>query len=58
MSGVSGTLLQPQLVRRAGLYGEAPSYEAQVVAQNAQARAKGPGDIDKLMRAGNTWAVT
>ncbi len=36
----------------------APSYEAAVAAQNAQARAKGPGDIDKLMRAGNTWSVT
>ena len=36
----------------------APSYEAQVAAQNAQARAKGPGDLDKLMRAGNTWSVT
>ena len=36
----------------------APSYESQVVAQTAQARAKGPGDLDKLMRAGNTWSVT
>jgi 2-oxoglutarate ferredoxin oxidoreductase subunit beta len=34
------------------------SYEAAVSAQEAQAKAKGPGDLDKLMRAGNTWAVT
>ena len=36
----------------------ATSYEAAVAAQEAQAKAKGPGDLDKLMRAGNTWAVT
>jgi 2-oxoglutarate ferredoxin oxidoreductase subunit beta len=36
----------------------APSYETAVAAQDAQARAKGPGDIDKLMRGGNTWQVT
>jgi len=34
------------------------SYEAAVAAQEAQAKAKGPGDLDKLMRGGNTWAVT
>jgi 2-oxoglutarate ferredoxin oxidoreductase subunit beta len=36
----------------------APSYETAVQAQDAQARAKGAGDLDKLMRAGNTWSVT
>ena len=35
----------------------ATSYDAAVSAQDAQARAKGPGDLDKLMRAGNTWSV-
>lgn len=36
----------------------AQSYETAVAAQQATARAKGPGDLDKLMRAGNTWQVT
>ncbi len=36
----------------------AMSYEAAVKAQEAEAKAKGPGDLDKLMRAGNTWSVT
>ena len=36
----------------------APSYETAVAAQDAVARAKGPGDLDKLMRSGNTWQVT
>jgi len=36
----------------------AQSYEQAVVEQEAQAKAKGPGDIDKLMRTGNTWSVT
>jgi len=35
----------------------ATSYESAVAAQEAQAKAKGPGDLDKLMRAGNTWQV-
>ena len=35
----------------------AQSYDAGVVAQEQAARAKGPGDLDKLMRAGNTWEV-
>ena len=34
------------------------SYDAAVGAQDALIRAKGPGDLDKLMRAGNTWSVT
>jgi 2-oxoglutarate ferredoxin oxidoreductase subunit beta len=33
------------------------SYEVQVKAQEQSAKAKGPGDLDKLMRSGNTWAV-
>ena len=33
------------------------SYEAAVKAQEDVAKAKGPGDLDKLMRAGNTWSV-
>ncbi len=36
----------------------ATSYDSAVAAQDALARAKGPGDLDKLMRAGNTWSVT
>ena len=36
----------------------APSYETAVQAQDTQARAKGAGDLDKLMRAGNTWTVS
>jgi 2-oxoglutarate ferredoxin oxidoreductase subunit beta len=35
----------------------APSYETVVAGQNETAKAGGPGDIDKLMRAGNTWSV-
>lgn len=35
----------------------AQSYEAAVLAQNEKAKANGPGDLDKLMRAGNTWSV-
>ncbi len=35
----------------------APSYELQVKAQDDAARAKGPADLDKLMRAGKTWVV-
>ncbi|MSQ85223.1 MAG: 2-oxoacid:ferredoxin oxidoreductase subunit beta [Alphaproteobacteria bacterium] len=35
----------------------APSYELQVKAQDDVSRAKGPGDLDKLMRAGKTWVV-
>jgi 2-oxoglutarate ferredoxin oxidoreductase subunit beta len=35
----------------------APSYELQLKAQDDAARAKGPGDLDKLMRAGKTWIV-
>lgn len=36
----------------------APSYEQQVKAQNEAAMAKGPGDIDKLLRGGKTWTVS
>lgn len=35
----------------------AQSYETAVSEQNEKARSGGPGDIDKLMRAGNTWSV-
>jgi 2-oxoglutarate/2-oxoacid ferredoxin oxidoreductase subunit beta len=35
----------------------APSYELQVKAQDDTARAKGPADLDKLLRAGKTWVV-
>jgi len=35
----------------------AQSYETVVSEQNEKAKAGGPGDIDKLMRAGNTWSV-
>lgn len=35
----------------------APSYELQVKAQNDAALAKGPGDLDKLLRGGKTWTV-
>ena len=36
----------------------ATSYESAVVAQEDAVKAKGPGDLDKLMRTGNTWAVS
>jgi 2-oxoglutarate ferredoxin oxidoreductase subunit beta len=36
----------------------AASYETAVKAQDDAVRAKGPGDLDKLMRAGNTWQVS
>ncbi|MBL8642887.1 MAG: 2-oxoacid:ferredoxin oxidoreductase subunit beta [Rhodospirillaceae bacterium] len=36
----------------------AQSYEQQVKEQNDAALAKGPGDIDKLLRAGKTWTVS
>ncbi len=35
----------------------AQSYDAAVVEQNKKAIAAGTGDLDKLMRAGNTWTV-
>jgi len=35
----------------------APSYEQQLKEQDDAAKAKGPGDIDKLLRAGKTWVV-
>ncbi len=35
----------------------AQSYETAVAAQTEKAKADGSGDIDKLMRAGNTWSV-
>jgi 2-oxoglutarate/2-oxoacid ferredoxin oxidoreductase subunit beta len=35
----------------------APSYEMAVIAQMAQARIDGPGDLEALMRGGNTWQV-
>mgnify|MGYP003645988122 CR=1 FL=1 len=35
----------------------AQSYDAAVVEQNKKAIAGGAGDLDKLMRAGNTWSV-
>jgi len=36
----------------------ATSYDAAVTAQDATVRAKGPGDLDKPMRGGNTWQVS
>jgi len=36
----------------------APSYELQLKAQDDAARAKGPGDLDKMMRTGKTWVVS
>ena len=36
----------------------ATSYESAVVAQEDAVKAQGPGDLDKLMRTGNTWAVS
>ncbi len=60
LAGLLSALRPPQFPEILGVIycDPAPSYEAQVAAQNAQARAKGPGDLDKLMRAGNTWSVT
>ena len=36
----------------------APSYERAVRAQVDAAKAKGLGDLDALLRAGNTWTVS
>ncbi len=36
----------------------AQSYEQQVQSQNEMAMSKGPGDIDKMMRAGKIWTVS
>ena len=60
LAGMLSALRPPQFPEVLGVIycDPAPSYEAQVVAQAVQARAKGPGDLDKLMRAGNTWTVT
>ena len=33
------------------------SYEAAVADQSERAKVNGPGDLDKLMRASNTWVV-
>jgi len=59
VAGLLAALRVPQFPEVLGvLYCDpATSYETAVVAQNDQARAKGPGDLDKLMRAGNTWSV-
>ncbi|MCA9687113.1 MAG: 2-oxoacid:ferredoxin oxidoreductase subunit beta, partial [Myxococcales bacterium] len=35
----------------------APSYDASVLAQVEQAQAKGPGNLDALLRSGHTWQV-
>jgi 2-oxoglutarate ferredoxin oxidoreductase subunit beta len=35
----------------------APSYESAVLAQVAQAKGKGLGDLDRLLRSGHTWTV-
>src|ERR1700744_4627145 len=52
LAGLLASLRPPQFPEILGVIycDPAPSYESQVVAQIAQARAKGPGDIGKLMR--------
>lgn len=34
-----------------------PSYDSAVSTQNADASAKGPADVDRLLRSGHTWKV-
>jgi 2-oxoglutarate ferredoxin oxidoreductase subunit beta len=60
LAGLLAALRPPQFPEVLGVIycDPAPSYETAVAAQDAVARAKGPGDLDKLMRAGNTWQVT
>ena len=61
LAGMLAALRPPQFPEILGVIycNPAPmSYEAAVVAQETQAKAKGPGDLDKLMRGGNTWQVT
>ena len=36
----------------------APSYEVAVREQVETAKSKGLGDLDVLLRSGNTWTVT
>jgi 2-oxoglutarate ferredoxin oxidoreductase subunit beta len=59
VAGLLAAMRPPQFPEVLGVIycDPAPSYEAAVAAQDAAARAKGPGDLDKLMRAGNTWDV-
>ncbi|MGE4062307.1 MAG: 2-oxoacid:ferredoxin oxidoreductase subunit beta [Rhodospirillaceae bacterium] len=60
LAGLLAALRPPQFPEVLGVIycDPAPqSYEMAVAAQEASARAKGPGDLDKLMRAGNTWQV-
>ena len=60
LAGLLSALRPPEFPEVLGVIycDPATSYDAAVGAQDAQARAKGPGDLDKLMRAGNTWSVT
>jgi 2-oxoglutarate ferredoxin oxidoreductase subunit beta len=60
MAGLLSALRPPAFPEVLGVIycDPATSYDAAVGAQEAEARAKGPGDLDKLMRAGNTWSVT
>lgn len=60
LAGLLAALRPPQFPEVLGVIycDPAPqSYEMAVAAQETAARAKGPGDLDKLMRAGNTWQV-
>ncbi len=59
LAGLLSALRPPEFPEVLGVIycDPATSYDAAVTAQDAQARAKGPGDLDKLMRAGNTWSV-
>jgi 2-oxoglutarate ferredoxin oxidoreductase subunit beta len=60
LAGLLVALRPPQFPEVLGVIycDPATSYETAVAAQEATARAKGPGDLDKLMRSGNTWQVT
>lgn len=60
VAGLLAALRPPQFPEVLGVIycDPAPSYEMAVAAQDAVARAKGPGDLDKRMRAGNTWQVS
>ena len=59
LAGLLSALRPPEFPEVLGVIycDPATSYDAAVGAQDAQARSKGPGDLDKLMRAGNTWSV-
>jgi 2-oxoglutarate ferredoxin oxidoreductase subunit beta len=60
LAGLLAGMEPPDLPVALGVIYQAPkaqTYERGIVAQVAEARAKAPGDINKLLRAGYTWNV-